>query len=227
MCLAGYSAWSRVVEEHVLGNALSGRCVIQLTGGTNEEAREHAALVAAEGGRVVEGALMCFPDQLGTEEASLLVAGSPAALEECDLLLSTLSPDWTNLGNDITAPSILSRALFTGIATSLVGFVNSIAVAQAGGISMDVFLEHAQKANGILAGEKRRLGEAVRDERTERTQASLRTWAEAHETAWTVARSTGTNPVLQDAVRTVLREAEAVGLGDHDLAALVRVFAPE
>lgn len=227
VCLAGYPAWMKVVEEQGLREALHGRCIIQVTGGTDEQAREHADLVESCGGQVVEGALMCYPDHLGTGDASILVSGAPGLLEACDELLRTLAPTWTNLGEDLTAPSVLSRALFTGFATSLVGFLNSVAVARAGGISMDVFREHSMKVNDILASEKSRLVEAVRDGRMEETQASIRTCIEAHDTSSAVARSLKVDMVLQDAVDAILQKAAGMGLAEHDMAALVEAFAPE
>ena len=81
--------------------------------------------------------------------------------------------------------------------------------------------------NDILPAEKQRLLEAVRDDRTEQTQASITTWAGAHQTIHSVAGTLGTNLLVQDAVKTALQEGERLGLGDHDLAALVEVFAKD
>ena len=227
VCLADYPTWMKVIEDHQLQDELEGHCIIQLTGGTNVQVQEHASFVTAHGARIADGAVMCYPVQLGTDDASLLVAGEPGVLEECDSLLRVLARTWTNLGDDITRPAVLSRALITGILASLVGFVNSIAVCRAAGIPMDILKEHTEKANLILPPEQYRLIEAVRDGRTEETQASIKTWVEGHRTAYSVAKSLGTNLVLQDAVKAVLQEAQRMGLGDHDLAALVEVFASD
>ncbi len=229
VCLSGYSAWRSLIEDHDLEAHLNGRCIIQVTGGTIDEVREHASFIEAHGGRIADGALMCFPSQLGTDDASLLVSGASDVLDDCDPLLRKIDPAWTNLGDDITKPAVLSRALTAGIVTSLIGLVNGIAICRAGGISLDVYMEHADKANGILPVEKRRLIEAVRDGHTEETQASVRVWEEAHQTIHSVAGTLGTNLLLQDAVKAVFQEGERMGLGDHDLSALVDVFssAPE
>ena len=226
VCVADYSVWKMVIEEHDLKEAFHGKCIIQLTGGTIDEVREHAAFTDAHGGRVADGAVMCFPAQLGTGDASLLVSGSSDVLEECDSFLRALDPAWTNLGDDITKPAVLSRALTAGILASLVGYVNGIAICQAAGISLDVYMQQVDKSNAIVPAEKRRLAEAVRDGQTEKTQASIETWAGAHQTIHTVAGTLGTNLVLQDAVKEALQEAQRMGLGDHDLSALARVFAP-
>ena len=227
VCLADYPTWKRVVEEHGLQDAFEGKCIIQLTGGTIDDVREHASFIGEHGGRIVEGAVMCFPRQLGTTDGSLLVSGAPGELDECDSLLRALAPAWTNLGDDVARPAVLSRALTAGIVTSLVGLVNGIALCRAGGISLDIYLQQIEKADAFLPEEKCRLIKAVRDGHTEETEASIRTWAEAHQTIHSVAGTLGTNLVLQDAVRAVFEEGHRIGLGDQDLSALVGVFASD
>ncbi len=227
VCVADYSVWNRIIEDHSLQNEFKDRCLIQLTGGTFEEVVTHAAFIESHGGRLADGAIMCFPRQLGTSDASLLMSGVPAVLDECDDLLRTLAPDWTNLGDDVRLPSILSRSLVAGILTSFVGFLNGMAVCRAAGISLDVYKSHAIKANAIVPAEKNRLVDAVREGRTEETQASIDTWAGAHQTIHAVADAMGTNLVLQNAVKDVLKLGQDMGLGDHDLSALIKVFAPD
>lgn len=226
VCLSTYSAWREIVEEHGLTDQLRDTCIIQLTTGTLDEVREHASMIRERGGLLADGALMCFPRQLGTSDASLLVSGDPAVLDSCDPLLRMLAPAWTNLGEDITKPTVLSRSLTAGIVTSLVGYMNGLAMCRAGGISIDLYMQHTAKANAILRAEKDRLAEAVRDGETEDTQASIETWAEAHDSVHSVASTLGTDLVLQDAVRAVFQDGQRLGLGEHDLSALVKVFAP-
>ena len=225
VCLSGYSIWKQIIEAHGLRDEFDGKCIIQLTGGSIDEVREHASFIEAHGGRLADGAVMCFPSQLGTEDGSLLMSGASEVLDECDPLLCRLAPSWTNLGEDISKPVILSRSLTAGIVTSLIGLLNGVAICRAGGVSLDTFMEHIGKANAILPAEKSRLIEAVRDDATEETQASIKTWAEAHQTICEVAGSLGTDLMLQDAVRAVFEEGQRLGLGEHDLSALVRVFA--
>ena len=224
VCLAGYSVWRTIIEDHGLQNALGGKCIIQLTGGALDEVEDHASFLATHGARLVEGAIMCYPRQLGTSDGSILASGAAEVLVECDGLLRVLAPDWTNLGEDITRPAVLSRSLVSGILISLLGFVNGMAMCQAAGISLDVYKEHLDKASAFLPEEKQRLLEAVRDGKTEETEASISTWAGGNQTVRSVAESMGTNLVLQDAVRAVLQEGERMGLGEHDLSAMIEVF---
>ena len=224
VCVADYGVWNRIIDEHGLHDAFEGNCIIQLTGGEIDQVREHGSFIESHGGRLADGAVMCFPRQLGTAEGSILVSGAPDVLDECDTILRAIAPEWTNLGTDITRPAVLSRSLTSGFLISLLGFINGMAMCLSAGISLDVYMQHVDKGNAFLPDEKRRLMEAVRDGNTKKTQASVSTWAGGHQTIHSVAKSLGTDLVLQDAVRIVLESGQKLGLGDRDLSALIQVF---
>lgn len=227
VCLTDYAAWKAIIEANDLNGCFEGTCIIQLTTGTIDAVREHAVFIEEHGGRIADGAVMCYPRDLGTDAGSLLMAGAPDVLEACDPLLRILAPNWTNLGEDIRKPTILSRALMVDVGMTLIGIVNGAALASAGDISLDVFKQHANNVGSILAAEKSRLIEAIQDGNTQETQASITSWGEGQKAVRSVAQSLGTNLVLQDAVKTVFDEGERLGLGEHDLSALVDVFASD
>ena len=219
VCLTDYAAWDKIIEEHELQSHFADTCIIQLTTGMIDAVREHAALIEKHDGRLADGAVMCYPRDLGTENGSLLMAGAPDVLDSCDPILRILAQNWTNLGDDISKPTILSRALMVDIGMALIGVVNGTAVARAGGIPLDVFMQHATNVGSILDTEKVRLIEAVRDGNTQETQASITSWGEGQKAVRSIAQSLGTNLVLQDAVKTVFEEGERLGLGDQECAA--------
>ena len=227
VCLTDYEAWKTIIDTNGLDTCFEDRCLIQLTTGTLDRVREHEQYILGHGGRLADGAVMCYPRDLGTETSSLLMAGAPDVLEECDSLLSMLAPSWTNLGEDVRKPTILSRALMVDVGLSLIGVVNGVALARAGGISLDVFLEHTRSVGSIIPEEKIRLIEAIRDGNTSETQASINAWGEGQKAVRSVAKALGTNRILQDAVSSIFEEAERVGLGQDDLAALEKVFESE
>lgn len=226
VCLTDYSVWKRIVEEHDLQNHFAGTCIIQLTTGTIDEVLWHSSFVEGHGGFIADGAVMCYPRDLGTDAGSLLMAGRAEVLKKCDSLLRILAPTWTDLGEDIKKPAILSRALMVDVGLSLIGTVNGATIARAGGISLDTFMQHTKNVGAILPGEKTRLIEAIRRGDTEQTQASINSWGEGQKAVRSVAKSLGTNLVLQNAIKSVFEDAEQLGLGDRDLSALADVFSP-
>ena len=80
------------------------------------------------------------------------MAGRADVLEECDPILRMLAADWTNLGEEIKKPTILSRALMVDVGLSLIGIVNGVAIAQAGDISLDIFMQHTKDVSAHHPG---------------------------------------------------------------------------
>ena len=226
VCLSDYAAWQDIIAAHNLTDHFANTCIIQLTTGTIDDVQRHAALIKDQGGRLVEGAVMCYPRNLGTDEASLLLSGEPDVLEECAPILSMLDATWTNLGEDINRPSVLSRSLMAGLTGAMMGLVNGAAMCRAGGVPLDLFMKFNEGTNSILLAEQRRLIEAIAEGRTQDTEASIKAWREGNQALISVAASLNTNLTLQNALQAVFQEGRRQGLDEHDLSALVDVFDP-
>ena len=226
VCLSDYAVWRSILEEHDLAGRLAGTCLIQLTTGTIEDVQGHASLIREHGGQLIEGAIMCYPSNLGTDDAALLLAGSADVLETGDPFLRMLDARWTSLGEDLNGPAILSRSLMAGYTGSLMGLVNGAALCRAGGVPLDIFMKFNERGTEVILSEKKRLIEAIRDGRTEETQASIKAWREGNQALLSVAESLGTHLTLQSAMQAMFQEGRRQGLDEHDLAALVDVFDP-
>jgi len=226
VCLSDYAAWRSIIEAYSLADHIDGTCLIQLTTGTIEDVQGHASFIRSNGGRLAEGAVMCYPRNLGTEDASLLLSGAPEVLEECAPILSMLDATWTNLGEDINRPAVLSRSLMAGMTAALMGLVNGAAMCRAGGVSLEVFMRFYDKNNGLIRDEQTRLVEAIRLGRTKENEASIKAWREGNEALLSVAASLKTDLTLQNALQAVFQRGRQRGLDDHDLSALVDVFDP-
>ena len=226
VCVSDYAVWRHIIQEYSLASYFEDTCIIQLTTGTIDDVQTHASLIHNNGGRLVEGAVMCYPRNLGTDEAALLLSGAPNVLEECAPILSTLDENWKSLGEDINQPSVLSRSLMSGLTGALMGLVNGAAICRAGGVSLDVFMKFNEGTNSILLAEQKRLIEAIRDGRTEENEASIKAWREGNQALNSVAASLGTNLTLQNSIQAVFQEGKRRGLDEHDLSALVDVFDP-
>ena len=226
VCVSDYAVWQQIIQEHSLASRFEDTCIIQLTTGTIDDVQTHASLIHDNGGRLVEGAVMCYPRNLGTDEAALLLSGAPDVLDECAPILSALDANWTSLGEDINQPSVLSRSLMSGLTGALMGLVNGAAICRAGGVPLDVFMKFNEGTNSILLAEQRRLIEAIRDGRTEENEASIKAWREGNQALNSVAASLGTDLTLQNAIQAVFQEGRRRGLDEHDLSALVDVFDP-
>ncbi len=227
VCVSDYPAWRSLSDEQNLGQTLADRTVIQLTTGTLEQVREHENWVGQCGARLIDGSIMCFPRQIGTDEASLLIAGAPAVFESCRDILITLAPNLSYLDDNIEAPVVLGRALISGALGMIVGTINGAALCRAGGVSLAHFTEHTRINNPVWAGEVLRICETIESGDTVTTEAALKNWAAGQSALLDLARTLGTRTEFQAALQFVFQRAIDSGVGDHDVSALVDVLGGE
>ena len=135
-----------------------------------------------------------------------------------------MSPVYTNLGTNLIAPTVLSRAMISGVLGSLIGMINGLALCQKADISLDDFKNHFFTRNSIVEEESKRIIEAIKSENTKDTQASIIAWGHGQESLLSVSKSLKTNLDFQSALNNLFNEAIKLGLKDHDLSAMVKVF---
>jgi len=228
VCVSNYPAWRSLSDEQNLGQTLADRTVIQLTTGTLEQVREHENWVGQCGARLIDGSIMCFPRQIGTDEASLFVAGAPAVFDSCRDILITIAPNHLSyLDDNIEAPVVLGRALISGALGMIVGTINGAALCRAGGVSLAHFTEHTRINNPVWAGEVLRICESIKSGDTVTTEAALKNWAAGQSALLDLARTLGTRTEFQVALQSVFQRAIDSGVGDHDVSALVDVLGGE
>ncbi|MET8176617.1 NAD(P)-dependent oxidoreductase [Streptomyces clavifer] len=80
VCLKDHEAVRSVLDP--LGEALSGRTVVNLTSSTSDQAREAAARAGAHGAAYLDGAIMAVPQSMGGPEAVLLHSGDQRVFDK-------------------------------------------------------------------------------------------------------------------------------------------------
>jgi 3-hydroxyisobutyrate dehydrogenase-like beta-hydroxyacid dehydrogenase len=79
--LHDYASYMSVLAEDDVAAALRGKQVIQVTSDTPEEAESFGAWAAQRGIDVLQGAVLAFPEEIGTDRALIVYSGPRAAFE--------------------------------------------------------------------------------------------------------------------------------------------------
>jgi 3-hydroxyisobutyrate dehydrogenase-like beta-hydroxyacid dehydrogenase len=224
VCVSTYLAWRSLVDQQNLGQTLADRTIIQFTTGTLDHVREHENWVGQCGAHLIDGSIMCFPSQIGTDEATLLVAGAQPVFDSCRDILTVLAPNICYLEDNMVAPVVLDMALLSGMLGMIVGTINGAALCRAGGVSLSHFTEQSRIGSSVMTGESLRICEAIETGDTKTTEASLQTWAAIPADLVDLASAFGTRTEYPAALRFVFQRALDSGLGDHDVSALVDVL---
>ena len=113
VCLLNYKVWSEIIDSDLKNIDLNGKTIIQLTTGNVEEVLNHNEWVKKQQGNLLEGAIICFPTQIGTIDSSIIVSGDKKIINNYDEVIKILSPIYTNLGTNLISPTVLSRAMIS------------------------------------------------------------------------------------------------------------------
>jgi len=222
--LSNYEAWNNIIDSNQIDMDLSGKTIIQLTTGSIEEVGALNDWVKKYNGDLLEGIISCFPSQIGTEESLILLAGSDNSINNCKDIISILSPEYKNLGSNLIAPTVLSRAFLSGALGGLIGMMNGAVLCQKADISLDDFKEIYMDRSSIIEQESKRIIDAIATEDTENTEASVSAWGHGQEALLAISKTLDSNIDFQLALNKLFKKTIEAGLKDHDLSAMHKIF---
>ncbi len=227
VCLADYDAWRELRAAQALDAQLADRVVVQLTTGTREDAREDVARTRAAGALALDGVILAFPRQIGTTEGMILLAGDEAAWEAAAGVLGAFGREVHYLGEDPDLPCVLDAAILAAALGTLVGTLNGAALAEAGGVAPQTYARLLAGAAHLQSDEAARMLTAVAEDRTDETEAALGTWAKIPGLMAELGREMGVDTGYADWLARCFERAEAAGLADHDLSAMIGLLRPK
>lgn len=227
VCLANYDAWRALCATEGVEADLEGRVVVQLTTGTREDARADVARTRALGGLALDGVILAFPRQIGTPSGMILLAGDEAAWEASAGALGAFGREVHYLGEDPDLPCVLDAAILAAALGTLVGTLNGAALVEAGGVAPERFAHLLAGAGHLQSEEAARMLTAVAEARTDETEATLGTWAKIPGLMGELGRDLGVDTDYADWLARCFARAEAAGLREHDLSAMIGLLRPK
>ena len=154
----------------------------------------------------------------------ILLAGGDNSINNCKDIISILSPQYKNLGSNLIAPTVLSRAFLSGALGGLIGMMNGAVLCQKADISLDDFKEIYMDRSSIIEQESKRIIDAIATEDTKNTEASISAWGHGQEALLSISKTLDSNLDFQLTLNSLFKEAIKVGLENHDLSAMYKIF---
>lgn len=223
--LLNYEVTDRLIFETKVNEALPGKIMIQLSYGSPQDARNSERLAHRYGADILSGEIGVFPEQIGESEATILVAGKESVYDRCKPILKTLAGNTTYLGKQIGAPLAYGTAIGSLIYCSLFGALHAARICEVEGLDIKQF------ARGLQTNDLENLGDAlvdllerVNDNRFDQSQATIGVYADSTELLLQHAHDSDINPIIAQFVNDVMRKALAAGLGDEDMAAVIKIL---
>jgi 3-hydroxyisobutyrate dehydrogenase-like beta-hydroxyacid dehydrogenase len=225
VCVRDHPATRDILSASEVLPHLPGKVVVQLSGGTPQQARESERWILDSGAAYLDGEIMVYPDQIGTPDGTILVAGPETIFQRCEPLLRSVAGRIIHVGEPIGGANAYGVAMGAVLYGALLGAVHGARVCEVEGVSVGLFAR--MMADGDLAT----ISAAVLDlldriaaERYGESQGTLGTGADGAEQMEEHARATGIDSEFAGCVAAVFRRGVEAGLGGEDPAALIKLL---
>ncbi|MGN6723002.1 MAG: NAD(P)-dependent oxidoreductase [Marmoricola sp.] len=215
----GTAADAREVMGSFDTGDLSGRTVLNVTSGTPDEARDLGEWAVSQGLKYLDGVILAYPEQIGTETARILVAGDEELWQEHQECLRSLAGLSAYAGRDFAAAASVDTGLVGAFyISSLVAFVEATRFMTNAGVPPELISELLDDITTLQHQLRLILGRVTADDYST-DQATLHVYAEVAQSFSSVM---GDAPIANTTAR-ILQEGIRAGFGEEDLAALFKL----
>lgn len=223
ICVSDYTAVRDLLDP--LGEAVSGRVLVNLTSGTAQDARDSADLVARLGGSYLDGAILAGPAEIGAADAVILYSGPQAAFDLHEPALSGLAGGTTHLGADHGLASLYDGAMLGLMWSILNGFLHGAALLGAAGVDAMTFVQIAKAGISTVADWVPAYAKQIDEGAYPVLDASIDTHAAAMEHLIHESEALGVSAELPRFAKALADRATAAGRGGDSYAALIEQFS--
>lgn len=224
VCVDNYEVTRTILSGADVRAHLSGRVLVQVSTGSPREAREAERWARDNDAEYLDGAILAYPDQMGTAEAALLVAGAEPTFRRCEPLLRSLAGGLTYVGDQVGAASALDCAALSFVFGALLGALHGARICEVESLRVDDFGSMLAELVPVVGGEVKQLTERIQADRYDGSQAALRTYAAAAVRLVQQARDASIDSGFPSYASGAFQKGMKAGLGSEDLAALIKVM---
>lgn len=227
VCVYNYDAAHEVLTQEDCASALEGRVLVHLTTATPRTARAMYDWARRRGISYLDGEIIAYPSDIGSDAARILVAGDEKALETSAPTLRAFAPEIEYLGTDPTAASVLNLAILSATLGRTIGTLNAAAICEAANIPLETFYKNiardAEQDSDALVESLRKIANGG----LETAEASVEVWAGISDSMTEFTRDTGYSPEISEFMCGLLDKAIKNGFGNYDVGALVNILRPD
>lgn len=190
-------------------------------------ARVFSDRVAAAGGTYVDGAIQAAPSQMGEANTPILLSGKRSAFDAAEHILRVLAGNLVYLGEAQDATAFMDLATLSYVYGAYAGFLHGARIAEANGIDTGVFGKLVEGISPSFGAFFAHQGQVIASDNYAVSESPMRISIAAVDRIARTSAALGINRELPDLVNGWLIRAEASGLADQELAALIKVLRGE
>lgn len=224
MCVSDYSASRSILNAPGTVAALKGRTLIQLSTGTPKEARDLDLWAQQHAAHCLNGDIMAWPRQVGTDEATISVSGKQEIVDQHTGVLKALAGQIMNLGSEPGASAAFFHAVLAYLAGSWIGFCHGALVAENEGLRPEDLGILLEQISPILGGELRHMGQVIQHGKFSDPESTVQTTGLDLQLLVQQAREAGINSELPAFAAGLFKRTIDAGYGQEEHAAVIKVL---
>lgn len=192
-----------------------GATLVNIGTATPAEAEEMGRWANERGVEYLDGAILAYPQDIGSDQALLLFSGSPAVWAAHEQTLMKLGGASRHVSELAHAAAVLDLAIVGAFYISaLSAYVEAVTYAQDQGVSGEALATATAAALESLRSTTAEAAAAVESGNHETDSATLSTYAEGGRAGLAAMRASGLRARLLTAAVESMEAAEAAGLGE-------------
>lgn len=223
-CLINSSVAQSLLAKGPATRLLNGKTFVDTSTASPADVQQLADLVHASGGQHLDAKLMFYPAQVGSNTATMYVAGSPNVYARYQSVFENIVGDARFIGQDARRASLLYTAVWSYYYAGLFGFLEALALVTRSGIAPSLFLEQLNAAHGDLIQHVRESAERIIEDRLQGDQAAVEIYPEGFQTMIDAYHDVGIPTRMLEAQRALSVLARDSGYGRADIAAVTRAI---
>jgi 3-hydroxyisobutyrate dehydrogenase-like beta-hydroxyacid dehydrogenase len=175
ICVSDYKATMKIFNEAGIKEVLQGRTLVQLSTGTPKEARELDAWVKQYGANCLNGDILAWPRQIGTDEATITISGNNEIFSQYLTELKGLAGNINFVGEEPGTSAVLFSAVMAYLAGNWIGFCHGALICESEGFRPDAFGELIHNISPILAMESKHMGQVIQHNKFTDPESTINT----------------------------------------------------
>ena len=219
ICIDNYAVTDTLLRSAEIPPLLTGRTVVQLSTGTPKEAREASEWMTARDVAYLDGAILCGPKAIATDDAQILLSGDEAAFERAGKLLECLGGTVRYLGPNTGAASALDLAWLTTCYGRFMAIIHAANLCRSEDVGIDDFISLFPDSPDIQGYAK-----VIHEESFHQCTATLQVWGAALQRIQQQGVDASINTEIPDLVASFFNKAVDAGYGGENVMALVKVL---
>ncbi|MGS2764922.1 NAD(P)-dependent oxidoreductase [Sinomicrobium sp. M5D2P9] len=224
ICVYDNSATLSILNSLADQDVLEGKTIVNLTTGGPDETSEIEKIISTQKGNYINGAIQVAPDQMGLESTTVLLSGNKKAYDYQKPAFDVLGGNLKYLGEKAAASSAMDLATLTWLYGSYIGLIYGVSLGQKYGLNLE---DYSQIIGEITPGFTEFFQyeiDVINRGDYRITQSPLPISIAATQRIADSFKELDVLREFPEAVKNILKHAGEKGLGNEELAAIVKVI---